>query len=500
MKSQRTSFIFFAFGTTVFISLFLFLTVLNPLTVYDTDDWLYIGQFRKPIPLIGSWNPIKVFPETFMPIISYFGALFIKPLIHNYSYSLTLAHGFFGSLLLSLYFVEFALLCYRKKMASLKMSICYAVLFIMLHFITYIHDGSDNVFLLWSTDLTCFYNYTLSAVLNASLVMHSMANGNTQNLFRKSNLLVKILVLIWIYFAIFSNLFSSVILASYIGTELLIQLVSNLKNKAFNLKDYFLSNILNLIIILGWFISNLLETTGGRASEIGKSTLNNIPKTILMSLANLVTVNIFITILGLVIGILWIKKMNRFKEAAQKFILYIFLSISYLVLLCSSANPFYIIRSEVAITVFFYLFVALIASFNDLLHNNKKYARLLIILVGTIVLLFIHPGKIFYSYNYSNISYEQCEALINDYINQFNVAGQNNQAIDLLVPYYELEYNWPIADFAGDNIAIALYKHRIIHSSIKVNKIVPDKTKNIQFNISESDLEENMQKAYLPLF
>ena len=64
----------------IFGGMFIFLSIINPLTVYDTDDWLYIYLLRKPIPLPNAWNPTKIFPEIFMPMASYFGAFFIYPL------------------------------------------------------------------------------------------------------------------------------------------------------------------------------------------------------------------------------------------------------------------------------------------------------------------------------------------------------------------------------------------------------------------------------------
>lgn len=176
-KLNNDKFLITMYGIAVFCLLFLFFFRFNPLVVYDTDDWLYVGQFRKPIPIIGGWNPIKVFPETFMPLVSLIGVKCINPFINDYCLSLTIAHSFFGGLILTFYFIEVALLFYKKKLASLIQSILYGLLFFVLHFITNIHTGNNNPFLLWSRDLTCFYNYTLSAIINASLVIHIIAEG-----------------------------------------------------------------------------------------------------------------------------------------------------------------------------------------------------------------------------------------------------------------------------------------------------------------------------------
>ncbi len=497
MNFKKASRLGIIWSVIVFVALFVFFTAVNPLTVYDTDDWLYIGQFRRPVPMIGHWNPIKVFPETFMPLMSFFGVKIIQPFIHNYSFSLTLAHGLFGSLILTLYFVEFSLLFYRKKLASLPLSIGYGMLFILLHFITYIHGGSNNIFLVWAQDLTCFYNYTLAAALNASLVMRAISMGGMSEMFKKSSVIGKVLCIFWVYFAIFSNLYSSIILAAYIGTELLVDLISLHKKRKFKLLEYCKGKPFELLIIICWFISNYMETTGGRAGDLGKNTYGNIPVTVLYTLANFITINVFITLFGIAVGILWIRKNRRIRNAVIKFTVAFALLIIYLVLLSATADPHYIYRAEVVIGILFYIFMALIACFNELVSANIKNAWLLLILSGTIVLMAINPGKLFFAYNNSNISYKQCEALIDDFIEQFKTAQEKGyEEVSLIVPAYDVIYNWPIADFAGDNIAIALYNHKVIDYPIKVKEIVPSRTKNQQFGINEFDLEENLQKVY----
>ena len=485
----------------IFIGLFIFLTRLNPLVVYDADDWLYIAQFRKPIPIIGGWNPIKVFPETFMPLVSYFGVFVINPIINNYFYSLTLAHGLFGSLLLTVYFTEFPLLFYKKKQVSMPLCIGYGLLFILLHFIVYIHSGSDNIFLIWSQDLNCFYNYTLPAILNASLVMHSMAYGSTQSLFDKSSPFIKVILLFWIYFAIFSNLFSSVILAAYIGAELLYQLISDSKASRFDIRIYCKRNILNLLIIICWLISNYLETTGGNASMVGIGSLSgNIIQTLVYGLGNLVIINIFVTILALTVGILWIKKRVRSLRSSMLFLLYMILAFTYMVILSAVSKPYYIVRAEVIIGILFYFFIGLVYCLDELVQINAKNLRLLLILTGTLIFLFINPGKVYFAYNNSNISYSQCEALMNDIIDQVRTAEQSgSNEVVLYVPAYDAIYNWPLADFMGDYISIALNRHHITEHYITIKEIVPTSDKNIQFDISDHDLEKNLYKPYLIL-
>ncbi|MBR5635583.1 MAG: hypothetical protein IKW81_01465 [Pseudobutyrivibrio sp.] len=124
MKKEYKSFI--CYGLIAFVCLLMFFTCIAPLTVYDTDDWLYIHEFRKPIPLWNAWNPTKVFLETAMPVVSYFGAWVLNPILNNYFHSLTWTHAIFASIVITAYFVEFSVLFYRRKIASVGASIDYA--------------------------------------------------------------------------------------------------------------------------------------------------------------------------------------------------------------------------------------------------------------------------------------------------------------------------------------------------------------------------------------
>ena len=484
MNLQNNKRIFIAYGALVFMGLFIFLSFINPLTVYDTDDWLYIYELRKPIPMLHAWNPTRIFPETFMPLVSYFGALFIKPLIKNYFFSLTVAHALFGSLIITLYFVEFLFLLYKKKNASSKALIGYGALFILLHFIALINHGKDNSMLLLSINLTCFYYYTLSALLNAALVMHFMAHGGVKNLFGRVSLLHKLLVVIWGYFAINSNLYSSVVLATYVGTELLLSLISDIREKRFRLKDYFLDNWISLFIILSWFVVNYLETRGGRAGSFGNSFVSNLLVSIGTQLYGIVSANIFVTVLIVVVAVIWRNKQETKRPAALKFKLYVAFSLVYLIMLSAVVDTSYVARQEVLLCNYFYVLLAFVTCLYEIVTIDRKYLRTLFILLGTVVLLFIMPGRLYRNYNYSNISYDQCEALMNDIIDQFKSAEQNGEKeITLVVPKFDDEGNWPLFKEAGERFANALYKHKVLDTYITVTEMVLSEEANEKFGI-----------------
>ena len=484
---KKTSLMFIAYGLLVFAGLFLFLSFVNPLVPYDADDWLYISELRKPIPMLHIWNPIKVFPETFMPLMSYFGVFVINPLINDYCRSFSIAHGLFGSIILTIYFVQFPILFYKRKFASVTTSIGYGCLFLLLHFISHIFKGYDNFFLIGSVNMTCFYNYVLPDVLNAALVMHFMSYGGVKAWYKNSSLFHKALVLIWTYFAIFSNLYSTAVLATYVGTELLLQLIKEIKSKSFYLKEYCIDNWQNLVLILWWFVANLIETTGGRAGDMQKSLIANLPITIIHTLKGIFVINVFIIIFEIAVFFLWNKKRTKSNGTLKRFMLYIGLELVYLIILSASVEASYMSRSEVTLCEFFYIFLGTIACLNQLIKLNKKNSYLLGILLGTFILFFINPGRLFCPYNFSYVSYDKCEAVMNDVINQFQAAqDQGLDEIDLEVPYFEADGNWPIADYIGERMAKAVYRFKITDKYITVKNLVITEEKNKQFGISSA--------------
>ena len=420
-----------------------------------------------------------------MPVVSYFGALVINPIINNYCHALTLAHGLFASIIVTLYFVQFSVFLYKQKCISGQKSIGYGCMFILLHFISHMGRGHDNFFLLGTVNLTCVYNYTLAAVLNASLVMHFMSYGGLKSWFKDSSLLHKIIVLIWTYFALFSNLYSSVVLAAYLGAELLLNLIRKIRGKDFVLKEYCTDNLLNLLVIICWCITNFLEMTGGRADDMQRSILLNIPLTMVFALVNILGKNIFITILDLVIFVSWYKSHNKIlNDAAINFLTVLGLQLIYLTLLSATVEPSYILNPHVSICNLYLIFLAMITCLDELTQANPKFKKAPLILLGTVIFLAIQPGRLFYPYNYSHLDYKQCEALTNDVINQFKTAeklGEKEVVIEL--PNVNAEYNWPMPETIGERYADALYKHRVIKTHISVKEVIMTEEKNKQLGI-----------------
>jgi hypothetical protein len=202
------------------IILFIFYTVAHPLYIYDTDDWTYISYSRQPWPCAEQWNPTKVLPETLMPITAELGIRFIMPFSGDYIGSMAIAFAGMLVLFIIAYVYQFG-----KTLASLfnlRVGIkeIISVIFLIYHFLPF---RVNNKYLLYGGNVTCVFNYLIPALMNATIVMWFIGNG-MENLHDNSFLKRGFYVLV-LYLAINSNMFHSIILASFAGANLIISFV-----------------------------------------------------------------------------------------------------------------------------------------------------------------------------------------------------------------------------------------------------------------------------------
>lgn len=55
---------------SAFVFCMIFFNKFHSLVILDTDDWNYLVFTRGLLPDMNAFNPIKVFPENFMPMVS----------------------------------------------------------------------------------------------------------------------------------------------------------------------------------------------------------------------------------------------------------------------------------------------------------------------------------------------------------------------------------------------------------------------------------------------
>ena len=252
------------FAILIFIFFFIFYSVLHPLIPIDLDDWSYIIKNRIFLPMWGVWNPAKVFPEFLYPLMSSIGAYVIYPLNNDYLQSQCIIHAIVVSLSITGYALSFLHFIRRKFELSASTAYMLSILFLMLHFLIFRTEESNNIYMFYANNVNCYYNYILPNLLCASLVLSLLSNDWLKDKFQSKFKYSIIIVLL--YLAICSNLYSSIILAGYIICILLVDLTCCIRGeKKYGL--YLKININKLVIVGCWMLVHLFEAFGLRAME-----------------------------------------------------------------------------------------------------------------------------------------------------------------------------------------------------------------------------------------
>lgn len=465
----------------VFLFLFLFFIVFHPIAIFDTDDWSFIHHLRLPIPVIHAWNPIKVFPEVLMSFFSYLGAYTLYPLTGRYCFSLSISNGIFICFMLTVYFVEFFFLIDQRFNLKQTTTILISTIFIGLHFLIVAHIGNDNIYLFYAYDMTCIYHYILSTVVNASLVMHLIRYDGLRN-FASLSIKHRLLIAVWIYFSIFSSLYTNIIIAVYVGVELLITLINDCSSGSFILPVYFKSNKAFLIPLIIWFCSLAIESTGGRSSGRESNFISSLYEAFINLWKWFGDFSLYFLLMsGGIITIWFVTIKNKNLISTVKYLLALFFTTLYILLLSAVVDSSYVRRVDVFFAAFFWVLLILmlaLCSIAESIHiaNAMITALALFSIIGT-----IYVSNTCKEINYINMPYEQCEALVDDIIAQFKAAEMDGKTeFNLLVPAFDGESNWPIGTFAASHFTKVMYRHRIVHTKIDVI-VMPSEEKSREF-------------------
>ena len=260
--------IYLSFFIIVFSFIVIFFTQVNPIVLLDGDDWTYASYNRLAIPLYKDWNPCRIYPEIFMSFCSNLGLFFIKPFLGDYISSLSTAYGVVVSIFIFTYILFFVKFLKNKFKLPFENVILIASLFLLLHFWCLRNFETNNEYLFYSHNATCYFYYIIPSLHNAILVLYFYTYTLRLDIKYYKNKLHLGLVVLLIYLGVFSNLFPSIILISFLSYTILCYFIKSIKNKNFSIKKLLCSNFISLIAILMWIISLIFEATGGRAESL----------------------------------------------------------------------------------------------------------------------------------------------------------------------------------------------------------------------------------------
>ena len=463
------------FYTAIFAFFLVFFTRIHPIAPYDGDDWYNIIIERTSYPSLDFWNPTKVFPEQLEPFVATLAGYLVVPLLGDYINGLIWANAFVVAISIIIYIYSVQR-CIEARLYLSRLTVqALMIVFILLHFILLRTSEECNEHLWYSNDANCYYHYVIPNMLCASLVLWLIRHD-----VRKENNGRTLAALILLtYLALCSNLYSVVILISYIGAFLLMDFKSTSRdvNKSTYplgcwLLIYIRRNAYFLVIIALWSIVQWIESHGIRANTYGymKEPMIYCLK---VSVYNFLTIgyNQWFLLISL-LAICGAKLINYRREkhslwyvGLQHWTILIaaFLSVIYLILLSSRVDPAYIQRGDVIFEFAFFIIFLVILS----LAYVCFHLRLTALFIPLLMLFLL------FQTNTSGRTYKDvCEKfepdlqgsirIDRDIVQQIlDAEAARMDSVTILVPKYPYGENWPVMSprYASQYYGRALYKH-----------------------------------------
>lgn len=461
------------FYILLFLLFFVFFFQIHPLVPFNSDDWINMGMARRAYPSFAFWNPTKVFPECFEPFVASFAAFFVTPLIGDYLNAMTITNAAVVSLFIIIYLYSFQKLL-EHKFTIRKLSVFSIVLlFAILHFVILKTEEANNEYLLYSHDCNCYYHYTIPNLLCASLVMWLMrCNINTI----RNRLSIGILCFVS-YLALCSNLYSTIILTAYLGSVLLIDVFQANHKEPRWIVTFVKHHWYSLLIILLWFIVQLIEVNGRRATSYGhldQPLLQEVELTFNSFLSIRYNIKFILFILFITLGTICVyfvnekKRLSLIGKTPFVFFCSLIISITYLILLSSRVSSRYILRGDVIFGYSFFLLLP-IAFCICYLCEKIKYFKIAIpcFIVFALFELNSH-NNVFKDIQFEyGLNAQSCLTLDKYIINRVCEAdAQSKDTVIIQVPKFNDDDNWPLSIDLSKSVGTTLYKHNITRRNI----------------------------------
>lgn len=481
-------------GAAGLLVMLVFFLRVHPITVFDTDDWLYIYYTRDPFPRLAEWNPARVFPELLMPFTANLSAFLLTPLTGEYFHALSLGFALAVSLFIGLYLYAFARLAQQRMGLGGGRLAGVCALFFIAHFVVFRIGLQDNPYLFYSRNATCYFYYTIPALLGASLVMHLLRDDLTEDFFSRERLGRKSLFLALCYLSIFSNLYQSILLAAFCGVRLLLSLIRGVRSKA-SLPALLRQNALRILLLLAWALSAVLEALGGRAEDLpqGASFAGQLGETLksLWGLRAQFNPWFLLALLAVLLSAaaLWLFGKKHEKTPGLplgEVLLNALLVLVFLVLLCARTGPTRITWPNVLLGLAAYGLLIWAQAVAFLLRRAPRTVLALPLLLLILLFECNTRGRTYPESNVWNVSASSSYALAQDIEDQIQSAlAEGRDQLELHVPLARGSAdNFPFGLYAAERFGDALYAHGQIPRPVRVT-LTPDAAMNARFGLPE---------------
>ena len=478
----------------IFVFMFIWFAQVHPLAVLDADDWGHISFARNALPDLNEWNPAKLFPEILMSFVCTVAAYTVYPITGDYVGAISIMSALVTSGFITLYVYCFGKFIRRTFEFENIEYIYVEILFFILHFLIFRHGDTGNTYLFHCEDLTCYYNYLLPALLNASIVLCMIENEKIKEFESGGDAIKRGLFYVVLYLAIFSNLIDNIILVGYAEVEICICIIRMIKEKG-NLKKILKERSLFIGVVLCWCVCVGFELLGGRAS-IANGASTSLWQDVWQTMINFIGLmntmhKIFILFAGgvsaLAIVLLVVQKKKEDNIIVYRTLGMILglavLLLVYAIMITAKVNVNYISRSEYIFGVFFYSLLFVTTCFGYIMKKMEEITVLIPLMLCVLVSFVNTNLRTFKDSNQFTISGALCNEISKDLVEQVIKADQAGlTSIELEVSKSGGVNNWPQAIYMGESMSVVLYKHGVTHRKIEI-KLIPSVEYNEKYQL-----------------
>ena len=528
MNKKKENTIWIIFCCLVFAGLFIFFVFYRPVPLFDTDDWTYLNftRNRNLLPGKDEWNPTRILPENLFPVTGYIGKFLLMPITGDFFTSIMLS----CSIMLCIFVFSYIILMIRavatKFSLTLSDKIILTLFLTVLCFISHLSKGEHYNFLFFGGNATNVFYYIIPNLFNMILVCLSMIHEDQlRHMFKKDHWICKIIYMIMIYFAIFSNLYTSIVFAAYSAVKTLQYIFIEARDYTTDRIDKLIQSIVYIYALLLWFISMIFEVSGGRATQVSSYTTFDLGASFKALFTAMFKTNILFqlilicSIITFIIALVDVIRnrsrylaplMKQLKRTSKNpsnrnksdsntatdeslpldkdrftlanyatlMLLCTILTIAFLILLGAKTGTIYF--SNPGVQSDYFSFVILITIMTLALLLKCKHKSIFVILACTIImecLIVFSPG----SYSYYRYPPEKCKAITDYIIEQYVVADKSNKKAEVHVPVFPTDDNSPIAiTYGNGRIAMTLANYGITNGYIE-SELIPDQAINDKF-------------------
>lgn len=523
MRIRKETIIWFVYCFVIFMSLYIFFVRIRPQILFNTDDWTYLSFTRtsKLLPSTREWNPAKVLPENLMPISGYLGKLIYSPFVKSFYNAVTSGM----SLVLCLFVLCYIMLTVRMIGDKFELNVyermILGLFIILIHFTAFPFQKERNYHFFYETNPTNVFNYTIPCLLNMILVSLSVIHESyLRKIFDKEHIVCKTIYAILLYFAVYSNLYSSVIIAVFAGVKIIQYLFVEVRDYTTDWVDKLIQCTVYIYVLLLWFVSMIFESKGGRANQLSGSSFDlksSFQQLIGAMKAKSVIYNLMIvaSIVFCFVVLIYVCRnkdrylkplLSKHKSTSKKereavhektidtycfsyinwavlWVTCAVLTMLFIVLLCAKTGGGYHSYASVQFDYNYYLMLNLFMILAFLIKINRKFVYgvgALAVLMGCLIA-------------FSDISYaeyngfwqpgESCHALADYIVEQYVEADRSGvETAQIHVPDFGTEDNFPIANYGNMRIANTLYNYGVT-SRFVMSEFVIDGSVNERFGM-----------------